>query len=74
MGKRTVREFGMNMHTLLHLKWKCPTEQHGQLCSVLYGSLDARGGTGRMGACILTAESLACPPEISTMLLTGYIK
>ena len=36
-----------------------------ELCSMLCGRLDGRGGGvwGRMDTCICTAKSLCCPPE-----------
>ena len=39
---------------------------------MLCGSLDGRGVWGRMDSCIGLAESLCCPPETITTLLTGY--
>ena len=42
-----------------------------ELCSRLCGSLDGWGVWGRMGTCICVAESLHCPPETITALLTG---
>ena len=45
MGKGIVRELGMDMYTLLYLKWITNKDllciQHMELCSVLRGSLDA---------------------------------
>ena len=55
-----VREFGMDMYTLLYLKWITKkdllyrTWNSAQCC----GSLDKRGIGGRMGTCICMAESL----------------
>ena len=46
--------------------------QHGELCSMLCASLDGRGVWGRMDTCICMAESLHCPHETITKLLTGY--
>ena len=43
-----------------------------ELCSLLLASLDGRGVWRRMDTCIRMAESLCCPPEIITTLLTGY--
>ena len=40
-----------------------------ELCSVLCGSLDARGVWGRMDTWLWMAESLCCPPEIITTLV-----
>ena len=50
-----------------------PTVEHGEVCSVLWGSLDWRGVWGRMGTCICMAESLHCSPETITTLLIGYM-
>ena len=43
-------------------------------CSMLRGSQDGRGIQGRMDTCVGTAESLCCPPQSITALLTGYTK
>ena len=48
-----------------------PTIQHMELCSVLCGSKDRRKVWGRKDICICMAESLCCPPEITTILLIG---
>ena len=40
-GEGIVREFGMDRHILLYLKWI--TVQHMELCSMLCGSLHERG-------------------------------
>ena len=71
MGEGTVEEFGMDMYTLLYLKW---ISNKGLLCSSVLGdSLDGRGVWGRMDTCICMAESLCCPPETITALLIGYV-
>ena len=44
-----------------------------KLCSILCTSLGGSGVWGRMETCIHMAESLRCPPEITTTLLIGYI-
>ena len=49
-----------------------PTVEHTKGCSMLCGSLDARGVWGRMDTCLCMAESLHCSPETTTTLLTGY--
>ena len=49
-----------------------PRAEHRELCSVLRGSLDGRGVWGKMDTCICMAESLCCPPETVT-LLVSYI-
>ena len=43
-----------------------------ELYSVLCVSLDGRSVWGRMDICICVAESLHCPPDTTTALLTGY--
>ena len=40
-----------------------PTVRHRELCSVLCGSLVARGVWGKMDTCICMAESLPCSSE-----------
>ena len=47
-------------------------EYQKYLATMLCGSLDRRGVWGRTDSCIGLAESLCCPPEIITTLLTGY--
>ena len=49
-----------------------PTAQHGDLCSMICGSLDGRGVWGRMDSCTCIAESLPCSPEMITTVLIGY--
>ena len=52
-----------------------PPVEHRELCSMLFGSLDGRGGLGENThtyTCIYVAESLCCVPETITTLLTGY--
>ena len=69
-GKGTLREFGMDMYTLLYLKDLLYSTKNSaqQLC----GNLDGRGVWGRMDTCICMTESLCCSPETITTLLTGY--
>ena len=50
-----------------------PAGEHRELCSMSRGSLDGRGVWGRMDTCVCIAESLCCPPEITTTLLISYI-
>ena len=40
---------------------------------MLCGSLDGRGVRGRLDTYMCMAESLCCPPDTITTLLTGYI-
>ena len=49
-----------------------PTGDHRELCSMSCGSLDGRGDLGRMDTCECMAESLCCPLETITTLLTSY--
>ena len=46
--------------------------QHGELCSMLWGSLDGRGVWGRMDTCIYMAESLHCSPKTIPILFIDY--
>ena len=57
----TVREFGMDMYTLLYLKCIAKpgsTVQHRELCSRICGSLDGRGAGVRVDTRMLVAEPL----------------
>ena len=70
----TIREFGMDVCTLLYLKWnkqQGSAVEYMELCSVVCGSLDRRGVWGRKDTCICT-ESLCYSPESITALLIGY--
>ena len=49
-----------------------PAVEHWELCSKLCGSLDEWRVWGSVDTCICLAESLGCPPETVTTLLTGY--
>ena len=66
----TVQEIGINMYTLLYLKWI--TNKNPLYSKRNSASLDGRGVWGRMNTCICMAESLCCPPETITTFLTGY--
>ena len=69
MGGGILREFGMDMYTLLYLKWITNKSLvYLEFCSMLCGSLDGRGVWGSVGTC----KSLRCSPEAVTTLLTGY--
>ena len=73
MGERK-REFGIDVYTLLYLKWitnkvlLCSTGSSAQC----YAAAWMGGDLGKMHASIRMAESLHCPPETVTTLLTGY--
>ena len=64
-----VREFEMDMYTLLHLKWV--TNKDLELCSMLCDSLDGGEFGGNGYTCV--TEPLCCPLETITTLLTGCI-
>ena len=73
-GEGIIREYGMDMYTLLYLKWMTNRDM---LCStgallMLRGSLDGRGVWGRMDTCVCMAESFSCPLETITTLLISY--
>ena len=72
MGLGIVREFGMDIDTLLYLQWITHKDLL-QLCSMLCGSLDGKGVWGRTDTCIcILAESLCFSPETITTLLINY--
>ena len=69
-GEGLVGEFGMNMCTLLYLKWITNTVLlDGTGNSARCGSLDRKGLRGIIDTCVYMAESLCCPPESVTTLL-----
>ena len=69
-----VREFVMQMYTLLYIKWITNKDllQSTGNSAQLHGRLDGRGVRGRMDTCICKAESLHCSPETLTTLLISY--
>ena len=75
MRGRDSWEFGMDIYTLLYLKWIKigPTVQHMELCSMLCGSQDKRGVWGRMDTCICMTESLHCSPETIMTLFVNWL-
>ena len=74
-GKETAREFGKIMYTLLYLKWITNKDllciRHGIL---LNGVCQPgwEGFWGKMDTCICMTQSLHCPLETTTTLLTAY--
>ena len=73
MGESIV-EFGINVYTVLYLKWISNKD-------LLYSTLNSarcsvaacgRGVQGRMDTWMWTAGSLHCSPETIIILLTGY--
>ena len=72
-GEGIVREFGMDMYTLLYLKWiinKDLLVAQGTLLSVMRQPSPLVWG--RRGTCICMAESLHCSPEAIRTLSIGY--
>ena len=67
-----VREFGMDMYTLLYLKW-ITNEDLLYSPGMLHGSMDGKGIWRRMDTCIHMAGSLCCSPETITTLLIGSV-
>ena len=73
-GGGTVREFGMDMHTLLYLKQITirgllySTGNSTQCCMAAWMG----AGLVENGSCICLAESLCHLPEIVTILVIGY--
>ena len=71
-GEGIVTEFGMDVYTLLYLKWITNKD----LLHCTGNSAQCRvaawlgGASGEKGYCICVVESLCCPPE-TTALLTG---
>ena len=75
MGEGRVRESGMDMDTLLDLTWRTSKDlldSTGTLLHVMWQP-GWEGSWGRMDACMWMAESLRCPPEALTTLLSGYV-
>ena len=64
VGKGKVREFGIDMYTLLYLKRI--TNKHRERCSVLCNNLNGKRIWKRINTCICTTESLCCTPETIT--------
>ena len=74
-GVGTVREFGIDINTLLYLKMdnqQGAIVYHWELSSMLCGSLHGMGIWGRMDTCVCNAESLYCQYETTPTLLISY--
>ena len=75
MRQGIVREFGMDVYTLLYLKWVtskvllCSTCSSAQCCV----AAQMGGVWGRMDTGLCIAESLCCPLETVTTLLISCI-
>ena len=50
-----------------------PTVKHSECCSMLCGSLDARGVWGRMDTCLCMTESLHCSSETITAVSVNWL-
>ena len=74
LGEGIVRELGIDIYTLLYLKWITNKDLLYSIgnFSMLCGGLGGRGVWGRMDTCICVAESLHCSPETITILLIGH--
>ena len=74
MGEGRVREFEMDMYTLLYLKWIMNKDllQSAGNSAQCYVSAWTGQLWGRMGPCICMTEALCRSPETITTLLTGY--
>ena len=74
-GGKIVREFGMDMYTLLYLKWITnkdrlySTWNSAQYCLAAWMEKEV---WGRTDTCICMTECLHYSPEIITVLLIGY--
>lgn len=67
-----IREFGIDVCTLLYIKWTTNKDPLlGPLLKVC-GSLAGRGSLGRMDTCMCMTESLCCAQERITTLLFDY--
>ena len=68
-GERIVREFGMDMYTLLYLKGTPSSWNSAQFYAAAWRGA---GFGGRMDPCICMAESLGCSPEMITAISISY--
>ena len=74
MGGRDS-EFGMDMYTLLYLKWissKDPLESTENSAQCYVAAWMGGEFGGRMDTCVCVAETLPCAPETVTTLLVSY--
>ena len=73
VGEEKIRDFGKEHTATFKMdNQQGPIVQHIEFSSILYGTLDGRGLSGRMDTCICVAESLCCSSENTTILLIGY--
>jgi len=76
LGERIVREFGMNMYTLLYFKWITNKDllYSAWNSAQCYVALDSKGALGENGwtHVYVVTESLYSSPETITILLISY--
>ena len=73
--EEVVWEFGIDMYTLLYLKWiiiKDLLYSRGKSAECYVTAWIGQVVWGRMDTCICMAESVCCLPETITVLLIGY--
>ena len=73
--EEVVWEFGIDMYTLLYLKWiiiKDLLYSRGKSADCYVTAWIGQVVWERRDTCIYMAESICCPPEIITVLLIGY--
>ena len=68
-----VREFGMNMYTLLYLKWITNKDLLYSTGNSVQFYVAAWMGGERMDTCICMAESFCCAPEPITTLFVNQL-
>ena len=72
MEEGIVRKFGVDMYTLLYLKWittRTYCIAHGTLLNVMWQT----GWEGSLGENICMTESLRCQPEAITTLFVDWL-
>ena len=69
-----IREFGMDMYTLLYLKWITTKDLLYSPCNSAqcYVAAWMGGNLGKIDACICIAQLLCCLPETVQTFLLGY--
>ena len=75
VGGRIVRELGMDLSTLLYLKWitnKDLLQSTGNSAQCYVAAWMEGKFWGRIDTCVCMAEPLHCSPELSHGLLISY--
>ena len=73
MWEGIVREFGMDMYTLIHLKWitnEDLLDSTGTFSQCYVAAWLGGVSGGSMDICICMAESLCCSPETNHLKVT----